>query len=80
MSQALQTMSRDMKKLQLSQSLSRDKNILSRDMSFMSRRSVAFTHLESCNTCTFSFVYFCSVARYDINFCCLPVYYKTLIL
>ena len=35
----LQTMSRDMLKLQLSQHLSRDKNILSHDMSSMSRRS-----------------------------------------
>ena len=32
-------MSRDMIKLQLSQHLSHDKNILSRDTSFMSRRS-----------------------------------------
>ena len=51
----IQTMSRDMIKLQLSQHLSRNKNILSRDMSFMSRRSdivVTFIHLESCNRLT----------------------------
>ena len=28
----------------------------------------------------FQFDYFCSVATYDIMFCCRPVYYKTLIL
>ena len=43
-------MSRDMIKLQLSQHLSRGKNILSRDISFVSRESdiyvVAFIHLE----------------------------------
>ena len=53
--------------------------LLSRDMSFMSRRIdiMSFYKLQYMH---FEFAYFCSVAIYDIIFWCRPVYYKTLIL
>ena len=69
-------MSRDMIKLQLSVAR---QNVLSLDMSFMSRRIeiMSFYKLQYMH---FEFAYFCSAATYDIIFWCHPVYYKTLIL
>ena len=61
--------------------LSRNKDILSRDTSFMSRRIDIMLWLlhRSCNTCTFSLPTF-AVLRHTTIFWCRPVYYKTLIL
>ena len=64
--------------------LSSDKNILSGDVSFMSRRSdimvVTFIHLEVALHALSVCLLVCSVATYDIILWCRPVYYKTLIL
>ena len=64
--------------------LSPDKNILSRGMSFMTRRSdimvVTFAHLKVALHALSVRLLVCSVATYDIIFWCRLVYYKTLIL
>ena len=57
--------------------------LLSREMSFMSRRSdimLWLLYIQKLQSMHFQFDYLCSVATYDIIFCCRPVYYKTLIL
>ena len=51
--------------------LSRDKNILSRDMIFMSRRSdvmLWLLHIQKLQYMHFQFAYFCSAATYEIIF------------
>ena len=65
-------MLRDMIKLQLSQHFCRaTKNIVSRDMSFMSRRSdivLWLLQIQKLQYILFQFAYFCNVATYDIIF------------
>ena len=61
--------------------LSRDKTILSCDMSFMSRKidiMLWSLYIKKFQYLHFQLDYFCRVSTYD-NFLLHPVYYKTLI-